>query len=163
MKFIPFAMLAVLASFHSPRVAAASEWGCRVLLCAATPAPGWRAVASCHPPMERLISAMKQPGFSWPTCPEGGAGRPGYEEFGKCPAGWTVAAAEALGNGLHRPKLSRCMRRIDQCQPRWSGFGSSGCRPVEFMDRPRRQQPYFFDVKDPSTKANSRFYFDLDR
>lgn len=51
----------------------ASEWGCEVLLCASSSNPSWRGVPACHLPMYRLISAMKRPGFSWPTCPEGGA------------------------------------------------------------------------------------------
>ena len=48
----------------------ASEWGCEVLLCASSSNPSWRGVPACHPPMNRLISAMKKPGFDWPTCHE---------------------------------------------------------------------------------------------
>jgi hypothetical protein len=29
--------------------------------------------------------------------------------------------------------------------------------------RPRRQQPYFFDIRDPQTQVSSRFYFDLSK
>ena len=47
--------------------APASEWGCQVLLCVSG---SWQATPSCHPPMNRLIAAMKLPGFSWPTCPD---------------------------------------------------------------------------------------------
>ena len=49
-----------------PAPAAASEWGCEVLLCASSSNPSWRGVPACHPPMTRLISAMKKPGFHWP-------------------------------------------------------------------------------------------------
>jgi hypothetical protein len=59
--------------------ASASEWGCTILLCAASSNPSWHGVAECRPPMQRLISAMRRSGFSWPTCPEGRTGKPGYE------------------------------------------------------------------------------------
>jgi hypothetical protein len=65
----------------------ASEWGFEVLLCAASSNSSWRSVSACHAPMSRLISAMNDWGFKWPTCPEAGTGRPGYERFAACPAG----------------------------------------------------------------------------
>jgi hypothetical protein len=71
----------------------ASEWGCEVLLCASSLNPSWRGVPACHPPMYRLISAMKGWGFSWPTCPEAGTGQPGYEVYDECPAGWSVGSS----------------------------------------------------------------------
>jgi len=78
------------AAFSESRLATASEWGCEILLCASSSNPSWRGVPACHPPMNRLISAMKRPSFSWPTCPEAGTGRPGYEQFEECPVGWAA-------------------------------------------------------------------------
>ena len=63
-------ILAAATWLSSPDRAEASEWGCEVLLCASSSNPSWRGVPACHPPMYRLISAMKGWGFSWPTCPE---------------------------------------------------------------------------------------------
>lgn len=40
--------------------ASASEWGCEVLLCAASSNRSWQSIASCRPPMEKLISATMQ-------------------------------------------------------------------------------------------------------
>ena len=77
----------VLTAAALPAPATASEWGCEVLLCASSSNPSWRGVSACHPPMNRLISAMKKPGFDWPTCPEAGTGSPGHERYADCPEG----------------------------------------------------------------------------
>lgn len=100
MQYVFLLMLSVAFPNLLATPAKASEWGCEVLLCAASSHPSWRGVDTCHPPMERLISAMKKPGFSWPTCPEGGAGKPGYEKYAECPAGWTPAADDVGGSGF---------------------------------------------------------------
>jgi hypothetical protein len=178
------AMLTALASagFSAAR-ADASEWGCEVLLCAASSNPSWRGVESCHPPMERLISAMKKPGFSWPTCPEGGAGAPGYEKYAECPAGWTPTA----GDNDQRPRAergqSRCMRAVIQCNGRRRFVGSpnaggieitadgvtrvfsrtNACSYIEYTARPLRNDPYHFDINDESTGQSSRFWFNLEK
>ena len=162
MKSTSLGLLLVLTA-SCPQLAAASEWGCEVLLCAASSSPGWHGVAECHPPMERLISAMTQPGFAWPTCPEGGTGEPGHEEFEECPAGWSAAPGELQRDGLSRQKLSRCSREVNKCRGRVNFDGNGNCRFTEFMARPRREQPYFFDLADPSTRETTRFYFSLGR
>jgi hypothetical protein len=70
-------ILSAAAWFSLIDRAEASEWGCKVLLCASSSNPSWRGVPACHPPMYRLISAMRRPGFSWPTCPRGRNGQTG--------------------------------------------------------------------------------------
>ena len=105
--------------------ASASEWGCEVLLCAASSNPSWRDVQACHPPMNRLISALKRPGFSWPTCPEGGADKPGYEEFADCPAGWTPTSGGGIDNGASAG-LSQCIKIGNECSGLWGEQGPSG-------------------------------------
>jgi hypothetical protein len=159
----------------------ASEWGCEVLLCAASSGPSWRGVESCHPPMEKVISAMKKPGFSWPTCPEGGAGKPGYEQYGDCPAGWAPTDGD-LGSTFSRGK-SRCMRAVNQCNGGRRLFGSSNggqsrtkedgvtrifsgassCSFTEYKARPLRSAPYYFDIKDETDRQTNRFWFNLER
>lgn len=157
--------------------AAASEWGCEVLLCAASDNPSWRSVASCRPPMERLIRAMKRPGFSWPTCPEGGAGKPGFERYAECPAGWTPAHGADDGHGLRSSEMSRCSRVVSQCGQAWRNrrgpsvgleshvtrrFSNDGsCSYTEFMPRPLRDKPYFFDIHDDKANQTNRYFFDL--
>jgi len=160
----------------------ASEWGCEVLLCAASDNPTWQKVQSCRPPMERLISAMKLPGFSWPTCPEGGAGKPGYDEFDACPSGWLPSAWEQGGDRTQSQKLSACSRVVDQCDGRFlSNTGMDGgsvtvdenvtrvyafaetCRYTEFSARPLRDKPYYFDIHDDNSGAETRHFFSLQK
>lgn len=169
------AAFAVLASEPTR----ASEWGCEVLLCAASDNPTWQGVPSCHAPMDRLISAMKRPGFSWPTCPEGGAGKPGYDPYEQCPVGWTPSAEPQGGDNGSDGELSRCSRIVEQCG--WNGRDAGGaqgqageggdvtqiysrensCQYTEFMARPRREKPYFFDITGEKGNQSSRHYFNL--
>lgn len=180
-------LLALFASMAfaglSTTSAEASDWGCEVLLCAASSNPSWRGVESCQPPMEKLISAMKKPGFSWPTCPEGGAGEPGYEQFAECPAGWTPASGDSDDSSSSSRAKSRCMRAVNQCKGRQHLFGSgnveqrrttsdgvtrvystsSSCSYTEFKARPLRQDPHYFDLRDETTRQSRRFWFSLER
>ncbi|PZM15707.1 hypothetical protein CPY51_05925 [Rhizobium tubonense] len=161
----------------------ASDWGCEVLLCAASSNPSWHAVETCHPPMEKLISEMKKPGFSWPTCPEGGAGKPGYERYADCPAGWTPTDGGNSQGQRGSGEQSRCMRRVEQCDGRQTVTPSAGghgtgttangvtrdysgrntCLYTEYMLRPSRADPYFFDMKDDSTMQTNRLWFNLEK
>ncbi|OWW02328.1 hypothetical protein ATY81_22035 [Rhizobium sp. R72] len=182
MKLI-LAVVSVLSVSVPARLAAADEWGCEVLLCAASSNPSWHSVPECHAPMGRLISAMKAPGFSWPTCPEGGAGKPGYEPFSNCPPGWSATEGGVGGAGT-RAELSRCMRVVNDCRGgEWASRGiadhdrtevrrdgtsrvyhdNRSCAYTEYMARPRREQPYYFDIGDETGDKQSRIYFDLRR
>jgi hypothetical protein len=177
MRWILCFAAAVLGLSALGHEAAASEWGCEVLLCSASDNPSWHSIASCQPPMDRLISAMKKPGFSWPTCPEGGAGKPGYEKYADCPAGWSPAQDETNGNRIGGSELSRCSRIVNGCgRGRSSGgdtrsgttnritriySGDRSCSYTEFMVRPLRDKPYYFDIRDETVKTTSRYFFDL--
>lgn len=144
--------------------ALASEWGCEVLLCASSSNPSWRGVPACHPPMNRLISAVKRPGFSWPTCPEAGTGRPGYEQFEDCPDGW--AEADNPNSDRHSGVKSHCMRMVNVCgDGRRARFGRDGesCTRTQHMARDLRRDPYYFDVKDNTKAKLSRHWFNLRR
>lgn len=128
-----------ISSMHN---AAASEWGCDALLCASSSNPAWRGVPACHPPMYRLISAMGKWGFSWPTCPEAGTGRPGYEAYGDCPVGWNVGSSnQEQGGGQD----DLCVQVRNSCP---SGFGGQdGCAETIAIPRPMRDDPYYFDIR----------------
>jgi hypothetical protein len=160
----------------------ASEWGCEVLLCAASDNPSWQGVQSCHPPMERLVSAMKRLGFSWPTCPEGGAGKPGYHKYDACPAGWLPSAGEQASDQGRSNELSKCSRTVDRCDRRfrrersqdgsrvvvdgnvirvYSGYNT--CRYIEFSPRPLRGKPYYFDIRDNDNRKKTRHFFNLQK
>lgn len=135
--------------------AEASEWGCKVLLCASSSDPSWRGVPACHPPMHRLISAMRGWGFSWPTCPEAGTGKPGYEAYDECPAGWSVGSSNQ-DHGARQPDL--CVQVRNTCP---SGFGGrDGCEQTFTMSRPLRDDPYYFDITAGDGKV-TRHWFNL--
>lgn len=143
-------------------LSAASEWGCEVMLCASSSNPSWRGVPACHPPMNKLISAMKRPGFSWPTCPEAGTGRPGYEQFQECPTGWgaTTDPSQDRRNGLKW----HCARTVNLCgeRPRVrSGRDRESCTRAELMARGLRSEPYYFDIKVDKDGSFSRHWFSL--
>ena len=91
-----------------PAPAAASEWGCEVLLCASSSNPSWRGVPACHPPMNRLISAMKKPGFDWPTCPEAGTGRQVTSDMR---IARRATRSEAGGTAMGSPERATCASR----------------------------------------------------
>ncbi len=180
-RLIAFALLMVsLLMSHEAR---SSDWGCEVLLCAASSDPSWHSVSECHPPMEKLISAMKSPGFAWPTCPEGGSGKPGYEAYADCPVGTSPAALPDIGDnhGADSAK-SQCMRTVTSCRGSSLVQDSDGKRRAsagdgttrvyrkgnscifdEYSVRPRRRQPYYFYILDEETKTSKRHFFDLDR
>jgi hypothetical protein len=161
--------------------ARSSEWGCEVLLCAASSNPSWHGVETCHAPMEKLISAMKKPGFSWPICPEGGAGEPGYEKYADCPAGWRPTAGENQRDQSFSGEESRCTRKV---VTRKGGHGSSGfsgdgrtestadgatrvysgnspCEYTEYKPRALRSEQYYFDIRDEATGQPNRVWFNL--
>ena len=50
MKFILASMLSIPFAFYFTSPSQASDWGCEVLLCAASSNPSWHDVASCRPP-----------------------------------------------------------------------------------------------------------------
>lgn len=135
--------------------AAASEWGCEVLLCASSSNPAWRGVPACHPPMYRLISAMGKWGFSWPTCPEAGTGRPGYEAYGECPDGWNVGSSNHDQGG---GQSDLCVQVRNICP---AGFGGGeGCEETITMPRPLREDPYYFDIRHDDGNV-TRHWFNL--
>ncbi len=180
MKFILASMLSIpfAVCFTSP--SQTSDWGCEVLLCAASSNPSWHDVASCRPPMEKLIIAMKKPGFSWPICQGAGTGEPGYERYAECPAGWTPTAGDGVRRNGASAKQSRCTRRETTCRPGDRSLRDSDSRTVasdddvtrvfsdsrscaftEFMQRPLRPDPYYFDMKDEASGQRSRYWFNL--
>lgn len=179
MKFILASMLLIAMALWFAVPSQASDWGCNVLLCAASSNPSWHDVASCRPPMEKLITAMKKPGFSWPICKGAGTGEPEYERYAECPVGWTPTAGDGIRDPQALREQSRCMRRVTTCRPGVRSlragsptvaFGDGGtrgfpdgrsCALTEFMQRPLRPDPYYFDMKEGVSGQRTRFWFNL--
>jgi hypothetical protein len=137
--------------------AQAGKWGCEVLLCASSSNPSWSGVPACHPPMNRLISAMGGWGFAWPTCPEAGTGKPGYERYADCPAGWSVGYSDRGARG--EPNL--CTQVRDICGSR-DRSRQEDCRQTVSMARPLRNEPYYFDIPSEDDQI-TRHWFSLKR
>lgn len=155
-KLSAAAAVSLAALAYSAAPSQASEFGCKVLLCAASQNPSWRGVPYCVPPMTKLISMLKR-GKSWPTCPEGGTGKPGYEPYAACPKGWSVGSSSTNSND------SQCVKRVCTTRYTYRGHDSQNddenC--IKTMARPRRANPYFFDIRNDDTKVKERFYFNL--
>lgn len=150
-------ILSAAAWVSSTSPAEASEWGCEVLLCASSSDPSWRGVSACHLPMNRLISAMGKWGFSWPTCPEAGAGKPGREVYDECPAGWSAGSGNQ-DHGVGQGDL--CIQLRNTCP---SGIGDRGsCEQTVTMPRPLREDPYYFDIRHDDGNV-TRHWFNLRR
>lgn len=161
----------------TPAGAEDASWGCQVLLCAASKNPSWHGVPYCVPPMRKLISAMSKPGFSWPICHEAKAGKPGREIYEDCPAGTTVGYRSRGGDNDWRGEPDHCIETVDLCRsPRQRDsdarstdltinrrFGRDGdnCIHQIATPRPRRADPYFFDIPNDEG-LKERFWFNLD-
>ena len=162
---VPVVLGLFLTAAVLPAPVAASEWGCEVLLCASSSNPSWRGVSACHPPMNRLISAMKKPGFDWPTCPEAGTGSPGHERYAECPEGYRVGS-RGDRNGFAR-EGDLCVKTVNICQGRTHGFYSSerqqSCIQTVSISRPLRSEPYYFDIKNDTSGETERHWFGLNR
>ena len=152
--------LSILGAAGSP--ALASDWGCKVLLCAASDNPSWQSVPSCLPPMYKLI-ACKFKTFGacpWPTCPEGGAGKPSYEKYAECPAGWTPQSSSSTGSG--RSELDVCVQRKSDCGANLKQGGrQAGFSCIASMPRPVRSKPYNFQIRNSQTDQVETHWFSL--
>jgi hypothetical protein len=156
--------LVLIAATHMPPPVAAQEasFGCQVLLCAASRNPSWKGVPFCVPVMQRLFRDLRR-GGSWPTCPEGNVGRPGYEPFESCPANAVPASqgrSEDGGLRLNDPLGDLCAVPIDAPRSCWLQQGDCRAR-YDLSPRPRRAEPWFVDIGMPD--GTSRFWFSLER
>ncbi len=159
----------------TPANAEDASWGCQVLLCAASQNPSWHGVPYCVPPMTKLIAAMKEPGFSWPICHEANAGKPGHETYEDCPVGTTVGYS-SQGNNGGGGEPDQCIKTVDICRSagqrvsdadlrgavirRTFGDRGDSCTEQIATPRPRRTNPYFFDIPDEQG-VKQRFWFNL--
>lgn len=163
MKLAYLASWALLATGGYVAPVQADQWGCEVLLCAASSNPSWRGVQSCHPPMTRLISEMKKPGFDWPICHEAGTGAPGYERYAECPEGYKVGSSEDR-NGFSREN-DLCVKTVNVCKGNTHGFYNSDrqqdCIQTLSVSRPLRSEPYFFDIKNDTSGKTERHWFSV--
>jgi hypothetical protein len=146
LKFLFLGAALVASTTSLPSESRASEWGCQVLLCLSG---DWQRTPSCHPPIYKLISAMDNPGFHWPTCPQANSSGARYEPYEDCPAGWTAFAPVASERGGHSGQ-SMCRAPASKVQQvpngkmwnsngglRGSGHNGSGVRTttVQIGDR----------------------------
>lgn len=161
MRRVAWALTALILTPTAPQAQDAS-FGCQVLLCAASRNPSWRGVPYCGPVMQRLFQQLRR-GGSWPTCPEGRVGRPGYDPFEACLAP-AVPASQGRGDErslrLGDASGDLCALRIEP--PRVCSSESSDCGVrYELSPRPRRSEPWYVDIE--TGEGTTRFWFSLER
>lgn len=110
-KYILVGFAAVVGSFCHPSQSLASEWGCQVLLCLSG---DWQGTPSCHPPIYKLIAAMKAPGFSWPTCPQANSGAARFDRYEDCPTGWQAVWSSDSDRPAMREEANMCRIKSDK-------------------------------------------------
>ena len=183
-KFAPVSAAVSAAALASapPALAADASWGCQVLLCGAASNPSWQGVPYCVPPMTKLIAAMKLPGFSWPICAEGNAGKPGRDDYEPCPQGWSPVARQSAGESARLGVASLCEKALTIAElhalqrgagkdgkfgnsamtVRYESYGREGnrTRAIGVQARKKRADPYYFDVPN-SQGIKRRFWFNL--
>ena len=179
MKYPLYAAAGLAAVAFLPATAKAQDasWGCQVLLCAASQNPSWHGVPYCVPPMKKLISAMSRPGFSWPICHEASAGKPGREIYEECPQGTKVGYREHGRDGMRR-EPDQCVKTVNVCMERSNrrnvsndddgiisyrrsaGRDGESCVKEVSTPRPRRADPWFFDIPDDNG-VKQRHWFNL--
>jgi hypothetical protein len=132
--------------------------------------------------MQKLIAAMSLPGFTWPICKEGNAGKPGLEPYEPCPTGWTATSSNSSSEHGSISAQNVCTRSLGSCNSKTarnavksagagietkevyaeSGHNGSSCQIVQTQARKLRAKPYFFDI--PNSKGvKQRFWFDLNK
>lgn len=155
MKKFSIIVAAIIATVPlKPAMAQDADWGCQVLLCAASSAPSWQGVPYCVPPMVKLITAMKKPGFDWPSCPGAGTGAPGKQVYEDCPAGY-FPTTESDDNP-RRSSVQLCAKP-DICH----GHGDNkNCQAGAKIGRPMKANPYYFDISNGEGQS-TRAWFNL--
>ncbi len=167
-----------------PSESRASDWGCQVLLCISG---DWQAEPTCHPPMYKLIAAMKLPGFSWPVCPTANGSGHRFQPYEDCPDGWSEYSTNDSDRGS--TMANRCRINADKWKSpigpgirnpvtgNASGTTTIGDKDVSIdiitetndrgsqkkfyeMDRPTRDKPYYIEYDDANGKRQ-RAWFNL--
>ena len=154
-------------TIFTPVALAEDEFGCKVLLCAASENPSWRGVPYCVPVMAELYSMMNAWSFTWPVCTSAGAGGPGYEQYDDCPAGWTagvinsgsssgvISVVGSSGQHVCQKQSQSFFGCNDKSSPSSvSTYGGNSC--LQTIPRPLRADPYYFDIPE-----HKRVYFNV--
>ncbi|WP_147307466.1 hypothetical protein [Mesorhizobium denitrificans] len=156
-----------------------ASFGCKILLCVASQNPSWQGVSYCVPPVLKLLAIRKvHPGY-WPSCPEAGTHKPGYAEFEDCPAGTTPTtinrASDHGGSTRGTPACAKPVQAAcSSLYNRNDRLGSNSyrdnagsqrvgdaCTTTEIIPRPRRRNPYYFDIRNEGAANFKRVYFNL--
>lgn len=152
--------LACASAFASPDARGQdAAFGCKVLLCAASPSPGWAGIPYCVPVMQTLFQQLAH-GGSWPSCPEANVSNLGFEPYRACPTGLTAMQPAASGRGLEPSDAGNLCGDLSQPQKICSGEDGSDCATnYPTVMREQRSEPDFVDIT--TTSGVQRFYFSL--
>lgn len=163
-----------------------ASFGCKILLCVASPNPSWQGVPYCVPPVLKLLGIRKVHPSYWPSCPEAGTHKPGYAQYEDCPAGTAPTTinrdSDHGGNLRGAPACAKSVQvacstpynrdnhfgdyqQIDGHSrfTNYAGIQRVGnvCTTTEIIPRPRRKDPYYFDIRNKDSGKVSRYYFNL--
>lgn len=160
-------MLVVCGTALLPSLGAKAnaQWGCEVLLCAASANPAWQGVPYCVPPMTRLIRHLSE-GGDWPECPSSGA-QLGYEPWLACREGFRPARRDERGDdGAVSQSIEVCRSLNTQrvCSvEREDGEARIVCREVhdEYLRQPH-PKPYYYAIR-AADGSLGRHHFSLSR
>lgn len=163
-SFFPALTLAIVGFTHPGK--AEAEFGCKVLLCAASENPSWHGVPYCVPVMTKLYSMMQAWSFTWPVCTDAGTGAPGYEPYDDCPEGWQANVIDGgsssgvfsvAGHGGGQQVCHRYTQSFFGCNGENKGSNVSGnASCLQTIPRPLRADPYYFDIPE-----HKRVYFSV--
>lgn len=137
---LPLAILVCLGALAATGERAQAQdasFGCKVLLCSASPT-GWASIPYCVPVMEELFRILDK-GGSWPSCPEGGqTSGVRYQPYLPCPDGTT---AGSMSDGEWTPNANGNM--CGKTKTQWASHKDGGpTSEVITTARPMRDKPY---------------------
>lgn len=167
LKFLFLGAAILAGTMFLPSKSRASEWGCQVLLCLSG---DWQGTPSCHPPIYKLIAAMKKPGFHWPTCPQANSSGARYEPYEDCPDGWTPFSPITSDHGLHRD-ASMCRSTLTamvkiEIRSGYGGGGNerdNGYRTATVKIGDKTVQAHVTTVSDGGHGTRSTTYYEISR
>ena len=159
-----FASLASLLLGTPHAGAQDASLGCKVLLCAAAPAPGWPSIPYCVAPMQQVLSMVAQ-GGAWPPCQQASNAAPNVsiQPFLDCatgatavsiPPGSTYYAADPNGQSCASTQdLTKYLSDIVTV----TGAGVGSVPPLPITPRPANPNPITVTLDLGGTQSQQSF------
>lgn len=138
--------------------ASASEFGCKVMLCLASPG-GAKQYAECHPTIEKLQQKLSR-GEPFPSCKEanseGVATKKGYEPYEPCSDGYEQASMVSTEFG--RRETTVC-RKLTGFQEETLDGQTQKVPVYEYYDATPRAKARYIEVWVNGEQSGERYYY----